>query len=98
MIRILAASSLTPGAQRRPRPRIGTALVGRSMPDERWIHGMNGWRVKMYNTKTFGRLTDNPVTIEAGREGEVTGYQHSGCFIWVVFDDEVEPRQMRWTE
>lgn len=67
--------------------------------DQRWVHGMNGWRVVLYETKTFGRLTDHPVTIKGyEHEGEVTGYSHSGCFIWVVFDGEEEPRQLRWDE
>jgi hypothetical protein len=57
--------------------------------DRRWRNGMDGWRVSLYDS--MGELP-------SGAQGEVTGYLHDGCFIYVVFDGEEEPRQLRWNQ
>jgi hypothetical protein len=50
---------------------------------------MDGWRVSLYDS--YGVLP-------AGAEGEIAGYEHSGCFIYVLFDGEASPRMLRWDE
>lgn len=57
--------------------------------DSRWRNGMDGWRVSLYDS--YGVLP-------AGAEGEIAGYEHSGCFIYVLFDGEASPRMLRWDE
>jgi hypothetical protein len=61
--------------------------------DHRWDNGMDGWRVSLYDSMRLGGHD-----IPYGTQGEVTGYSHNGCFIWVVFDGDDEPTQLRWDE
>lgn len=57
--------------------------------DERWVHGMNGWRVRI--TSMVPELR--------GRYGEVTGFEHGvSPRFYVVLDGEEEPHKFWWTE
>jgi hypothetical protein len=55
--------------------------------DERWRHGMNGWRCRF----ATGWFIDGA----ASEYGEITGFDHPNV-VWVVLDGEDEPRQVFW--
>lgn len=61
--------------------------LGQRRRDDRWLHGMNGWRVSVV-----------PLTVGKAEYGEVTGYTHDDDRVWIVVDGEEEPRAYRWDE
>lgn len=69
----------------------GSSLPVEETRDARWDHGMDGWRVRVYDPP--GGSWD----LE-GAVGEVTGYGPDGYFVYVVLDGETELREFRWHE
>jgi hypothetical protein len=57
--------------------------------DERWVHGMNGWRVRLATTFSIDGLPLHA-------EGEITGFAPGDCVVSVAFDGEEEPRRLYW--
>jgi hypothetical protein len=62
-------------------PERWSAAPDAAQQDDRWVVGMNGWRVFCLDTKRYG---------------EVTGYSHHGDEVYVVLDGEELPRRVYW--
>lgn len=56
------------------------------MRDDRWANGMDGWRVRIVGRDSHGRY------------GEVTGYSHSGNYLFVVLDGCNDALRFKWSE